>query len=66
MFIGTKKFNNKGKNIEVNFSEDGSIEIYEEDDPGATGFVFDNKKEFIYFINKITDIMEDLEKGVVS
>ena len=40
-----------------------SIEIYETDDPAKTGFVFDGgMKQFILFINKLTDIAEYLSK----
>ena len=38
-----------------------SIEVYETDNPSKTGFVFDGGlKHFILFINRITDIAEDI------
>lgn len=38
-----------------------SIEVYETEDPGKTGFIFDGgMKQFILFINNITDIAEDI------
>ena len=40
-----------------------SIEIYETDNPSKTGFVFDGGiKHFILFINRLTDIAEDINK----
>lgn len=40
-----------------------TIEIYEEDNPAKTGFVFDGGlKHFILFINRLTDIAEELNK----
>lgn len=40
-----------------------TIEIYEEDNPAKTGFVFDGGlKQFILFINRITDIAESISK----
>ena len=40
-----------------------SIEIYEADNPSKTGFVFDGGlKHFILFINRLTDIAENLSK----
>lgn len=38
-----------------------SIEIYETNNPSKTGFVFDGGlKHFILFINRITDIAENI------
>lgn len=38
-----------------------SIEIYETDNPSKTGFVFDGGlRQFILFINRLTDIAEDI------
>ena len=48
-------------NYEVEVLDNGSIEIYETDDPGSTGFVLDNTKHFNMFINMLTDIAKDLE-----
>ena len=40
-----------------------SIEIYEDDNPSKTGFVFDGGlKQFILFINRLTDIAENISK----
>ena len=40
-----------------------SIEIYEADNPSKTGFVFDGGiRHFILFINRLTDIAEDINK----
>lgn len=46
----------------------GSIEIYETDNPSKTGFVFDGGlKHFILFINRLTDIAEDIgEKNEIE
>ena len=48
----------KGKKLEVFFAEDGHIEVYEEEDPGHTGFIFKDLKQFNMFINYITDVAE--------
>lgn len=38
-----------------------SVEIYETNNPSKTGFVFDGGlKHFILFINRITDIAENI------
>ena len=40
-----------------------SIEVYETDNPLKTGFIFDGGlKHFILFINRLTDIAEDISK----
>lgn len=58
----TYKFTiNTDKNVEV-FVGDNTIEIYEEDNPSNTGFVFYNMNDFIYFCNCITDIIEEKQK----
>lgn len=46
------------KNILIEILGNGSIEIYEEEDPGRTGFIFGDVKKFVFFINNITDIAE--------
>lgn len=53
------KFKAGNKTIEVYFSDDGSSEIYDEDDPSHTGFVFSDKKQLIVFVNNLTDVVED-------
>ncbi len=37
-----------------------SIEIYETENPSKTGFVFDDLKQFVLFINRLTDIAESI------
>ena len=49
------KINNKVYGIFI--AEDKAIEIYEEDDPAHTGFIFNNKKEIVLFINNLSDII---------
>lgn len=58
-----KKIKVKGKEIEIFFAEDGHIEIYEKEDPGHTGFIFNNIKEFNIFINYMNDIGEEYNLG---
>tara|TARA_Y100000310_G_C20670791_1_gene810170 strand:+ start:1942 stop:2154 length:213 start_codon:yes stop_codon:yes gene_type:complete len=56
---GSYKFIIKGKEYEVFFAEeDEQIEIYEIENAGKTGFIFDDHKQFVLFINNITDIAE--------
>jgi hypothetical protein len=54
----THTFSIKGKDFEVFFAEDGYVEIYEIDNPGKTGFIFQELKNLILFINNLTDIAE--------
>lgn len=49
------KINNKVYGVFI--AEDKAIEIYEEEDPAHTGFIFNNKKEMILFINNLSDII---------
>lgn len=53
-----KQFAIKSKKFEVYFCANEQIELYELDNPGKTGFIFDNLKDFNMFINSITDISE--------
>ncbi|MHA1988993.1 MAG: hypothetical protein ACW98D_20425 [Promethearchaeota archaeon] len=53
-----RSFAVKGKEYEIFFAEDGYVEIYETKNPGKTGFIFQNLKNFVLFINNITDIAE--------
>lgn len=46
------------RRIEVFLGKDKHIEVYEEDNPGKTGFEFDNIKQLNVFINELTDIAE--------
>ena len=54
-------FNANKVNYEVEVLDNGSIEVYEADNPGSTGFILDNIKHFNMFINMLTDIAKDLE-----
>ena len=54
---GTFNFVIKGELYEVFFANDGFIEIYEINNPAETGFIFDDKKNLILFINALTDII---------
>lgn len=51
------KFKINNRIFEVFVTEDKAIEIYEEKDPAHTGFIFNNKKEIILFINNLSDII---------
>lgn len=55
-------FSIRGIEYEVFFAVDGAIEIYETNNPAKTGFIFDDKKAFLQFINSITDIAENILK----
>ena len=47
----------------VEVADDDSIAVYETDDIENTGFVFKGGiKQFILFINRLTDIAENLSK----
>lgn len=52
------KFKAGNKTIEVYFNEDESSELYEDTDPGNTGFFFGDKKQLISFVNGLTDVVE--------
>jgi hypothetical protein len=54
-----KKVKVKGKKIEAFFADDGHVEIYELEDPGKTGFIFNDIKQFNMFINYMTDLAEE-------
>ena len=55
------KFKAGNKTIEVFFSEaDEQSEVYDEHDPGNTGFIFQDHKQLISFINGLTDVAEHL------
>lgn len=56
----TYRFNAGSKTIGVEYLNNGTIEIYEERDPYRTGFIFDDLKQFISFINNNADIAESL------
>ena len=52
------KFKAGNKTIEMYFSEDGSSEFYDEDNLSETGFIFNDKKQLISFVNGLTDVVE--------
>jgi len=53
------KFKARNKTIEVFFSEDDEqSEVYDERDPSKTGFIFNDHKQLISFINCLTDVVE--------
>lgn len=53
------KFKAGNKTIEVFFSEDDEqVEVYDEEDPGKTGFIFHDNKQLISFVNGLTDVVE--------
>lgn len=52
----------KGKPIEVFIGEDNHFEIYEEENPGKTGFIFENIRHLNSFINGLTDIAEQYQE----
>ena len=54
--IRTIPFSVKSKDYEVFFAEDGAIEVYEKNDPGSTGFIFEDRKRFNLFLNILTDV----------
>ena len=54
----TQIFSVNGIKYELFFASEDFVEIYEIDRPAQTGFVFDTKKDFILFINLITDMLE--------
>jgi len=53
-----KQFIVKSKKYEVFFCDNGQIEVYELKNPGKTGFIFNDIKEFNTLINSMTDISE--------
>ena len=55
---GVYQFAVKGISFETFFAEDGHVELYEANNPGKTGFIFEESKHLILFINNITDIAE--------
>lgn len=53
------KFKAGNKTIEVFFNDDDDgSELYDEDSPGDTGFVFTDRKQLISFVNGLTDVVE--------
>lgn len=53
-----KSFKYKENEYEMFYGKDKHIEVYEVKNPGKTGFVFDDIKEAIFFVNKFTDFIE--------
>lgn len=58
----TQEIKIRGKVLEIFFAEDGHIELYEVENPGKTGFIFDDLKELYSFVNSLTDVIEQIEK----
>lgn len=58
----TQEIKIRGKVLEIFFAEDGHIELYEVENPGKTGFIFDDLKELYSFVNNLTDVIEQIEK----
>lgn len=54
----TRQFISRNKELEIFFGPDGHIELYEKANPSTTGFVFDDQRDLISFINGLTDIAE--------
>ncbi len=54
-------FKIRTKEFVVEFLDDETVELYEYLNPTESGFIFDSKKEFNFFLNAITDIVEDSE-----
>lgn len=59
----TYKFNVGHKMIGVDVLDNGSIEVYEENDPAHTGFILSGMKHFIALINNLADIADSLLEG---
>lgn len=60
---GIYSLNTKGKNISVFLADNGSIEMYEEENPSTTGFFFDSIKDLTMFCNYLCDIVESEDKN---
>lgn len=58
----TYRFFIKDTEFEVDFNEDGSVEIFELENPAGSGFIFKNINEFILFLNVSSDLI-DLFRG---
>lgn len=56
----TYRFNAGNKTISVESLKNKTIEIYEDIAPHKTGFIFEDLKQFISFINNSADIAEAL------
>jgi len=54
-----KKFISENKEYEVFIAKDNHIEVYEKNNP-KEGFIFENEKQAISFINGLTDILEEV------
>lgn len=47
----------RNKKYELFYAKDGHVELYELKDP-SNGFIFDDEKEMVHFINSVTDHLE--------
>ncbi len=47
----------RNKKYELFYAKDGHIELYEVKDP-SNGFIFNDEKEMVLFINSVTDHLE--------
>lgn len=56
----TYSFNSRGKIVGLEILNNDVIEIYEEDNPSKTGFIFKDIRQFVAFINSCSDIAEEL------
>ena len=55
--MSTETIQSRNKKYELFYAEDGHVELYELKDP-SNGFIFNDEKEMILFINSITDHLE--------
>jgi len=60
---GIYSLNIKGKEISMFLADNGSVEMYEDDNPGETGFFFSSMKDFTIFCNYLCDIVESEDKN---
>lgn len=55
------KFKAKNVEYEIFFAQDDEhIELYEKENP-RNGFIFNDKKSLLMFINTLTDVLEKME-----
>lgn len=60
---GIYSINIKGKEVSLFIADNGEIEMYEEANPGKTGFFFNSIKELTLFCNYLCDIVENEDKN---
>lgn len=57
----TINFKTKDAEYELFFAQDDdTVEVYDKDNP-RNGFIFTNKKSMIMFLNKVVDVLEQLD-----